>query len=57
MPKHASVFDVPPDEAAEARADQAAEADADAGRVVPHENVREWLKRLAKGQKVPPPSA
>jgi len=57
MSKRASVFDVPPDEAAEARADAAAEADVKAGRVVPHENVREWLMRLVKGDKVPPPSA
>jgi predicted transcriptional regulator len=57
MPKRVSVFDVPPDEAAEARADAAAEADVKAGRVVPHESVRAWLKRLVKGEKVPPPSA
>ncbi|HXE55589.1 MAG TPA: hypothetical protein VN541_21375 [Tepidisphaeraceae bacterium] len=57
MPKSASLFDLPPDEAAEARADAAAEADVAAGRVVPHERVREWLERLAKGEKVPPPSA
>jgi predicted transcriptional regulator len=57
MPKRASVFDLPPDDAAEARADAAAEADVKAGRVVPHERVREWLARLVKGEKVPPPSA
>ena len=38
-------------------ADAAAEADFAAGRVVPHERVREWLMRLAKGEKVPPPEA
>jgi predicted transcriptional regulator len=53
MQKHTSVFDVLPDEAAEARA----EADVKAGRVVAHERVREWLLRLVKGEKTPPPSA
>ena len=57
MPKNASVFDLPPDAAAEARADAAAEADVKAGRVVPHESVRALLARLVKGEKVPPPSA
>jgi predicted transcriptional regulator len=50
-----SVFDTPPDEATEARLDAEAEADYAAGRVVPHERVRTWLMRLAKGEKVPPP--
>ena len=58
MTKRASsVFDVPPDEAVEARADAAAEADVKAGHVVADETVREWLARLVKGEKVPPPSA
>jgi predicted transcriptional regulator len=52
-----SVFDVPLDEAEEARLDAAAEADVAAGRVIPHERVREWLLKLAKGERVPPPSA
>lgn len=55
--KARSIFDMPPDAAAEARLDAEAEADVVAGRVVPHERVREWLKRLAKGEKVPPPEA
>ncbi|MBV9814018.1 MAG: hypothetical protein JO326_14815 [Acetobacteraceae bacterium] len=42
---------------AEARADADAEADIKAGRVVPHERVREWLARLVEGEKGPPPSA
>jgi hypothetical protein len=57
MAKLASIFDLPPDEAAEARADAAAEADVKANRLVPHERVRQWLARLVKGEKVPPPSA
>jgi plasmid stabilization system protein ParE len=52
-----SVFDTPPDEVAEARADATAEADVKAGRVVPHARVRDWLVKLVKGEKVPPPSA
>ena len=56
MPKPASVFDLPPDEATEDRADAAAEADVEAGSVVSHERAREWLMRLVKGERVPPPS-
>jgi hypothetical protein len=55
--KERSLFDMPPDAAAETRLDAEAEADVAAGRVVLHERVREWLKRLAKGEKVPPPEA
>lgn len=51
-----SIFDIPPDEAAEARLDAETEADVVAGRVVPHARVREWLLRLVKGERVPPPS-
>jgi predicted transcriptional regulator len=50
-----SIFDIPPDAAAEARLDAEAEADFAAGRVIPHERLREWLLRLAKGERVPPP--
>jgi hypothetical protein len=57
MAKSASIFDLPPDEAAEARADAAAEVDVEANRLVPHERLRQWLVRLVKGEKVPPPSA
>ncbi len=48
---------MPPDAAAEARLDAEAESDVAAGRVVPQGRVREWLKRLAIGEKVPPPKA
>lgn len=49
------IFDTLPDAAVESRLDADAEADCTAGRVVPHERVREWLAGLAKGEKVPPP--
>lgn len=52
-----SVFDIEPDEAVEARLDAEAEAAYKAGRFVPHERVREWLTKLAKGERGPPPSA
>ena len=51
-----SIFDIEPDEAFEAHLDAEAEADVAAGRVVPHERVREWLKQLARGENVPPPT-
>jgi predicted transcriptional regulator len=53
--KPRSIFDIPPDEATEARLDAEAEADYAAGRVVPHKHVREWLMRLAQGERTPPP--
>jgi predicted transcriptional regulator len=52
-----SIFDLPPDEAAEVAADAAADAEIEAGQGVPHEVVREWLLKLGKGEKIPPPSA
>lgn len=55
MAEPASVFDVL-DEEAEARAIARAEAEIDAGKGVPHERVREWLKQLARGEDAPPPS-
>lgn len=45
------------DEGADAQAIAKARADIAAGKGVPHERVREWLLRLAKGEKVPPPTA
>ncbi len=54
-PELKSIFATPPDAAHEARLDAEAEADFAAGRIVPHERVREWLVRLAKSEKVPPP--
>jgi predicted transcriptional regulator len=55
MDQPVSIFDEI-DEEIEARAIEEARADVAAGRVVPHERVREWLLRLAKGEKVPPPT-
>jgi len=51
------VFDTPLDEANEARLDMMADAEIDAGKGVPHEKVREWLAKLAKGERAPPPKA
>jgi predicted transcriptional regulator len=56
-PNVKSIFDIAPDAATEARLDAEAEADYAAGRFVPHESVREWLLKLARGEKVPPPEA
>ena len=52
-----SILDLPPDEAEEARLDAEAEAEIEAGKGVPHERVREWLLKRAKGEKAPPPPA
>jgi predicted transcriptional regulator len=51
-----SIFDIEPDEALEARLDAEARADVAAGRVISHERMSEWLTKLAKGERVPPPS-
>jgi len=56
-PDAKSVFETPLNDAEEARLDALADAEIDAGEGIPHEQVREWLKKLAKGEKVPPPSA
>ena len=50
-----SIFDIEPDEAHEAERDAEAEADLAAGRVISHERMREWLTRLANGEKAPLP--
>jgi len=55
MDQPVSIFDEI-DEEVEARAIEEARADVAAGRVVSHERVREWLLRLARGEKVPPPT-
>jgi predicted transcriptional regulator len=55
--KTKSIFDLPLDEAAETAADAAADAEIEAGKGVPHERVREWLLKLAKGERLPPPEA
>lgn len=52
-----SILDRPHDEAEEARLDAEADAEIAAGKGVPHERVREWLLKLARGEKVPPPEA
>jgi predicted transcriptional regulator len=44
---------IDPDEEAAAIAE--AEAEFDAGKGVPHEKVREWLLKLARGEITPPP--
>jgi predicted transcriptional regulator len=49
-----SVFDQIDDEA-EARTVAEAEAELEAGKGVPHEKVREWLLKLARGEITPPP--
>lgn len=50
-----SIFDTAPDEVLEARMDAEAMAAYRAGAYVPHTRVREWLAKLAKGERVPPP--
>jgi predicted transcriptional regulator len=52
-----SIFDMEPDAAHEARLDAEAEAAYAAGRYVEHGQVREWLIKLAKGERTPPPRA
>jgi hypothetical protein len=53
--KFESVFDIPPDEAHEARLDAEAEADIAAGRVISNERMNEWLTKLANGERAPRP--
>ncbi len=48
-------FGADPEE--EARLDAEAITAFRTGRVVPHEVVREWLSKLARGERVPPPRA
>jgi hypothetical protein len=52
-----SIFDLKPDVAHEARLDAEAEAAYAAGKIVSHERADEWLAKLAKGERVPPPRA
>ncbi|MFY8092055.1 MAG: hypothetical protein ACOVN0_01115 [Niveispirillum sp.] len=54
MEQAGSIFD-DVDEARKARAIEEARADVAAGRVVPHAVVAQWLERLAKGERPPPP--
>lgn len=51
-----SVFDTPQDDTEEARQDALADAEIDAGKGVPHEQVREWLDKLARGERAPAPT-
>ncbi|WP_297514897.1 antitoxin [uncultured Caulobacter sp.] len=48
------IFDEVEDEA-ELAAEAAADADVAAGRVVPHERVREWLKTVGTPHQTPTP--
>jgi predicted transcriptional regulator len=50
-----SVFDRPYDETAEAEADAAAEAEFDAGKGIPHAEVRKWLESRGKPDELPCP--
>jgi len=52
-----SVFELTPDQARETLLDAAADAEIDAGHGVDHEKVREWLAKLAQGEKILPPRA
>ncbi len=52
-----SIFNMEPDIVHEARLDAEAEAAYAAGRYVEHARVREWLMKLAKGERIPPPRA
>ena len=54
MAKTASIFDLVDDDA-KRRAIEQGLAEANAGLGVPHEAVSEWLKKLARGERVPPP--
>jgi len=49
-----SVFEQIDDES-ETRAIAEAEAELDAGKGIPHEKVKEWLLKLAKGEILPLP--
>ena len=58
MAEAKSVFDQIDGEAearASAEAEAEAEAELDAGKGIPHEKVREWLLKLARGEITPPP--
>ena len=50
-----STSDTEVDAAVEAQLDADAEADYAAGRVTSHERMCEWLTKLAKGERAPPP--
>jgi predicted transcriptional regulator len=50
-----SIFDIPPDEAEEARLDAAADAEIEAGQFVTHDKVVEWLKSWGTPNELPCP--
>ncbi len=54
MANPASIFDQVDEERLQRAVDEARAAAA-AGHVVPHEVVAEWLEKLAKGERPPPP--
>jgi predicted transcriptional regulator len=54
-PEPVSVIDLESDAELEGRLDAEAEADVAAGRVISHERMTEWLNRLTKGERTPPP--
>lgn len=56
MANPASIFDQVDDEAKRQAVEQGI-AEAEAGLGIPHETVSEWLKKLAKGERAPPPIA
>jgi len=56
MKRDAAVFDLPDTEADE-RAMREGEADADAGRVVPHDEVGAWLLKWGTPDQVPMPES
>ncbi len=52
-----SIFNGEEDAETAARLDAEAEADIAAGRVVPHAKAVEWLEKLVRGERIPPPEA
>jgi predicted transcriptional regulator len=54
-PETESVFDIQPDEAAEATADAAADAEIESGRFVSHGKVVDWLKSWGTSNELPCP--
>jgi predicted transcriptional regulator len=54
-PENKSIFDIEPDEAAEAAADAAADAEIEAGQFVANDRVVEWLKSWGTPNELPCP--
>ncbi len=52
-----SIFDIEPDEAAEAALDAEAEADCRAGRIVSNDKVIAWLNSWGSDDELPAPSS